>query len=32
LLDRCGLQIDRYRRFLYGGNQLFVCSRRHLTS
>jgi 2-polyprenyl-3-methyl-5-hydroxy-6-metoxy-1,4-benzoquinol methylase len=28
LLENCGLQIDRYRRFLYGGNQLFVCSRR----
>jgi 2-polyprenyl-3-methyl-5-hydroxy-6-metoxy-1,4-benzoquinol methylase len=28
LLESCDLQIDRYRRFLYGGNQLFVCSRR----
>ena len=28
LLESCGLQIDRYRKFLFGGNQLFVCSQR----
>lgn len=28
LLENCGIQIDRYRRFLLGGNQLFVCSQR----
>jgi 2-polyprenyl-3-methyl-5-hydroxy-6-metoxy-1,4-benzoquinol methylase len=28
LLENCGIQIDSYRRFLYGGNQLFVCSHR----
>lgn len=28
LLDDCGVQVDRYRRFLLGGNQLFVCSHR----
>lgn len=28
LLAGCGLQIDHYRKFLLGGNQLFICSRR----
>lgn len=28
LLERCDLQIDHFRGFLFGGNQLFVCSRR----
>jgi SAM-dependent methyltransferase len=28
LLESCGLQIERYRKFLLGGNQLFVCAHR----
>jgi 2-polyprenyl-3-methyl-5-hydroxy-6-metoxy-1,4-benzoquinol methylase len=27
ILSRCNLQVDVYRKFLLGGNQLFVCSQ-----
>ena len=31
ILSKCGLQVDTYRKFLLGGNQLFVCSHPSYT-